>query len=474
LFGVYLNVDPGFFRRSSSHSEEKYSLKNELFVSGSFINIADTAAPRGFQLFHGRKGSLHLLVFVEHFPPYLGSDRSVFELCTEAAQSGNKIHFVATQPLRYLLGNRPDDWSYKKNWTTPPPEVHPNISHRYLLVGKMLEKLWSLVWPLAYLLTIILFTQRSIRELRSFSPDVIVASHASPIVGLVSVLTSKLCRKPILMMCPDWMAAYAAELRHQTLHDPGPFLMNTLEIALIRQCNRSVMVTEFLQRVLSTYGVSLKKSEVIPNGVNTTIFSPNKDVKQTRKKYDLVDNTVVLFAGHLDAWTGIEVLSLLSEELVKEVPDARIVLIGAGDAVQQLQDTLRERNLQHVLHYVGQKPFSEMPEHIALADVAICIFPSTLVSHAASPLKLFEYMSTEVAIVATRVAGTAEVLTSKTALLVNPRNKEDICSAVVRLCKDPGLRKELAKEARHLCVERYSWQSLSVSFIRACHTAMNA
>ena len=422
----------------------------------------------------GRNGSLRLLVFTEHFPPYLGSDRTIFELCMEAARSGNKVHFVATQPLRYLLGKRPRDWSYKKNWTTPPPEVHPNISHRYLLVGKLLEKLWSLSWPLAYLLTIILFTQKSIRELRSFSPDVVVVSHASPIVGLVSVLTSKLCRKPILMMCPDWMAAYAAELRNQTLHDLGPSLINTLEISLIKQCNRSVMVTEFLQRVLSNYGVSLKKSEVIPNGVNTTFFSPNKNVESTRRKYDLLDNTVVLFAGHLDAWTGIEVLSLLSEELAKEVPDARIVLVGAGDAVQQLQDTLRERNLQHVLHYVGQKPFSEMPDHIALADVAICIFPSTLVSHAASPLKLFEYMATEVAIVATKVAGTAEVLTPKAALLVNPRNKEDICSAVVRLCKDPGLRKDLAKEARRLCVELYSWKSLSVSFIRACRAAMNA
>ena len=425
-------------------------------------------------MLQGRRGSLRLLVFTEHFPPYLGSDRTIFELCMEAARSGNKIHFVATQPLRYLLGKRPRDWSYKKNWTIPPPEVHPNISYRYLLVGRLLERLWSLMWPLAYLLTIILFTQKSIRELRSFSPDVTVVSHASPIVGLVSVLASKLCRKPILMMCPDWMAAYAAELRNQTLHDLGPALINTLEIALIKQSNRSIMVTEFLQRALSTYGVSLKKSEVIPNGVNTTIFSPNKDAEKTRKKYDLVDNTIVLFAGHLDAWTGIEVLSLLSEELAKEVPNARIVLVGAGDAVKQLQETLRERNLQHVLHYVGQKPFSEMPEHIALADVAICIFPSTLVSHAASPLKLFEYMATEVAIVATRVAGTAEVLTPKAALLVNPRNKEDICSAVVRLCKDPDLRKELAKEARRLCVELYSWQSLSVSFIRACHTAINA
>ncbi|MFW9851018.1 MAG: hypothetical protein ACFFF4_17970 [Candidatus Thorarchaeota archaeon] len=69
-----------------------------------------------------------IAVFVEHFPPYLGSDRSVFELTKRLAYKGHKVHFIATQPLRYLVGQRSKDWSYKNQWRKKPPQIHQDIS----------------------------------------------------------------------------------------------------------------------------------------------------------------------------------------------------------------------------------------------------------------------------------------------------------------------------------------------------------
>ncbi|MHA1771474.1 MAG: hypothetical protein ACTSXS_07835, partial [Candidatus Thorarchaeota archaeon] len=98
----------------------------------------------------------NLTIFVEHFPPFLGSDRTIFELARRVADRGIHIHFIATQPLRYLVGGRPDDWPYKKNWSGPPKHVHPNITAEYLLVNKHMESMWRRWPPLALLLTIFL------------------------------------------------------------------------------------------------------------------------------------------------------------------------------------------------------------------------------------------------------------------------------------------------------------------------------
>ena len=110
---------------------------------------------------------------------------------------------------------------------------------------------------------------------------------------------------------------------------------------------------------------------------------------------------------------------------------------------------------------MGIRPFTEMPKIISTADIALCLFPDTLVSHAASPLKLFEYMGCGEAIVATSVSGTVEALTQDVGVLVNPGNTDEICTEIISLCKDPKRRRELGRNARELAVEKYSWPVLT-------------
>ena len=133
-------------------------------------------------------------VFVEHFPPYLGSDRTIFELGKRLPSKGYKVHFVATQPLRYLLGRRPENWDYKKNWIKGPPKVGKNITARYLLVPNFLDRLWAKSRIIAFPPTLLYFLLLSMREIIRFKPDVVISAHATPIVGVVAAFSSKLLR----------------------------------------------------------------------------------------------------------------------------------------------------------------------------------------------------------------------------------------------------------------------------------------
>ena len=168
-------------------------------------------------------------IFVEHFPPFLGSDRSIFELAKRIADTGVQVHFIVTQPLRYLIGQRPADWKYQDYWSSPPPKVHKNISAEYLLLGKRMTTIWRMFKPIAYLLTIILFTVMSIRALVKFNPSVVIAAHASPIVGVVALLSAKLTTKPFVISCPDWMSAYAAGVANESMDSFKPVIIQLFE-----------------------------------------------------------------------------------------------------------------------------------------------------------------------------------------------------------------------------------------------------
>lgn len=409
-----------------------------------------------------------IAIFAEHFPPFLGSDRSIFELARSIAESGVHIHFIVTQPLRFLVGQRPPDWEYKENWQKPPPKFHKNISAEYLLLGNRLQSLWRILQPLAYLLTIIVFTIRSIKALLKFDPDVVVAAHASPIIGVVGSHSTKITNRPLLLGCPDWMSAYVAGLTNKKMNSLKPVIIQLVEFSLYKLADRIFASTQFLKNLLITHGLDPGKIVVISNGADSVLFNPNVDCSAIKKKYRLENRLVVLFIGHLEDWAGIDLIYDLAYELNKEVPNSLILLVGTGKSANNLLERLIRSNLGHMVTHAGLHPYEEMPLFISASDIDLCLFPDSPVSHSASPLKLFEYLSSGKAVVATRVMGTAEILDNITGVLVSPDSTKDICNAVIMLCKNAQMRQSLGNNGRKLIEEKYSWKKLGQSFLEVC------
>lgn len=414
-----------------------------------------------------------LAVFVEHFPPFLGSDRSVYELAIRAARHGIKVHFVATQPLRFLLGERPPDWPYIKNWITPPEIKEPNVTFEYLLANRYLLSMWRRFPPIAFLLTILFFSFLGIRTTLRFTPDAVIAAHASPVVGIVALLSSKLTFTPFILGCPDWMSAYAAGLIDKKVTNLGPALLQMVELILYKLADRIFTVTNFLKRLLVGYGIMPEKITIIPNGVDPQLFNPGVDSTSVIEKYRLGNRIVILFTGHLENWAGISAISHLAELLDKEFPQAVILLVGAGETSGDLFKKLIGKNLGYIVVHAGYHPFEEMPSFCAAADIALCIFPNTPVSHAASPLKLFEYMASGTAVIATRVAGTMEVLKDDLGVLVHPDDATELGTAVLHLCADVEYRKRISEKSRAEVEARYSWDHLSHMFLSFCESSIS-
>jgi len=336
------------------------------------------------------------------------------------------------------------------------------------------EALWLRFPPLAYLITLVLFTASSLKEILRFRPDVAVCAHASPILGVVAYLSAKLSFRPLLMAVPDWMSAYAAGLMQESMASLGPSLLQMVELRLYKLADRIFTATEFLRSLLIDYGIRPETITVIPNGVDPDQFSPSVDCSDIIQKYRLKGRHVVLFSGHLEEWAGLSLIFDLAKRLDSDVPQSHILLVGSGRTVGLLLQKLATSGLGHMLTHAGFHPFKEMPKFIAASDVALCIFPDTPMSHAASPLKLFEYMGSGRAIVATSVAGTSEILDDTMGVLISPGNVDEICDAVVKLCQHPDLRKELGEKARRVVTQKYTWKFLAGRFLDECEATLKS
>jgi glycosyltransferase involved in cell wall biosynthesis len=147
--------------------------------------------------------------------------------------------------------------------------------------------------------------------------------------------------------------------------------------------------------------VRVKRSDVIfsPNGVVYDQFaraarkefsSPPEDLQPILDK----GQPIIGYYGALARWFDYPLL----KSIASLRPGYQFVLIGPDyDGTIELSGIYGEPNI----HWLGVKPYTELPHYLQYFDVATIPFIVNDITHATSPLKLFEYMAAEKPIVIT-------------------------------------------------------------------------
>ena len=209
-----------------------------------------------------------------------------------------------------------------------------------------------------------------------------------------------------------------------------------------RSADRVLAVTDVLANIVSEQRGTRKGVHVIHNGVDTTEFSPREPNVTLRERYGIESKVVIGFVGFVREWHGLE--PVLRSLCATTNLDWHLVIIGDGPARETLERTAESLNCSSRLSMVGLVGRDEIANHLALFDIAL---QPDVVPYA-SPLKLFEYMSMGLAIVAVDTANIREILTDGQDGLFFPRGDTDaFVLAIRRLCYDDSLRSDLGRAA---------------------------
>lgn len=166
------------------------------------------------------------------------------------------------------------------------------------------------------------------------------------------------------------------------------------------------------------------------------------------------------YTGHLYPGRGTELLV----ELASRLPQIDFLIVGGEpEQVLALDDQARRRTL-HNLILTGFVPNAELPVYQAACDILLLPYQSRVeassggdIARYLSPMKLFEYLACERAIVASSLPVLQEVLNEHNALIVPIGGLELWEAAIQRLLNNPDLRSALARQAR-LDARQYAWE----------------
>lgn len=170
------------------------------------------------------------------------------------------------------------------------------------------------------------------------------------------------------------------------------------------------------------------------------------------------------YAGSFFAGRGIELLL----DVAERTPEIDYWLIGADPAQKALMEqTLRERGIANARVFDRVEP-ARVAELLSECDVCLAPYQRQVYLQGAnqgqdsaaymSPLKLFDYMPSGCAIVASDLPAISCILEDGVSgLLCDPNDPGRWAAALQALATDLQLRRRLGAGARSLAVAKYSW-----------------
>jgi glycosyltransferase involved in cell wall biosynthesis len=123
----------------------------------------------------------------------------------------------------------------------------------------------------------------------------------------------------------------------------------------------------------------------IPNGVDFEWFQTQAAEGVTPYDMQQLTRPIVGYVGSIASWTDCALI----REVARKMPAVSFVFVGPVDSPERADELREPLNI----HWLGKKPYSDIPSYITRFDVCMIPFKRGSIARTTNPVKLFEYFA---------------------------------------------------------------------------------
>lgn len=221
--------------------------------------------------------------------------------------------------------------------------------------------------------------------------------------------------------------------------------------ALYRRTDAVLAVSEAIVARCAAAGIPPAKLFRVDGVADTARFAAAPDGARLRAELALGRAPVVASVARLAPGRGHELLIGAFRRLLPEQPDARLLLVGKGEARQALEALVRRLDLAGPVVFTGYR--EDLPAVLAATDVFALMGAGSDESCRAA----LEAMAAGRPVVARRVGALGEAVEhGRTGLLVDEDSEDAVAAALGRLLRDPAEARAMGTRARTLALARFA------------------
>ncbi len=193
-----------------------------------------------------------------------------------------------------------------------------------------------------------------------------------------------------------------------------------------------------------------KKIVCIPNGIDVAQF---KKIKEKKTKYPKI-----LWVGRFDPVKRVDDLLSAMQILKKEMPRAKLIIVGYGKDEKKLKDIKKTLNLTNV-EFIGKKEGPDLIREYKSSHVFVLSSASE-----GQPMSILEALACDLPIVATRVGGITEIVRNNVnGILVPSHEPNKLAKAISTV-----LKKEDSFSANGFNIlKQHNWGTIATTTLKA-------
>lgn len=196
---------------------------------------------------------------------------------------------------------------------------------------------------------------------------------------------------------------------------------------------------------------------VIPGAVDTEHFAPRHPVRDARSIVGLPqDAAVLLTVRRLIRRNGLDRLVAAMPEIVRQIPNALLVIVGKGEVREELEAQSESLGMGKHILFTGFVPDDDLPTYYCAADLSI--MPTRALEGFGLPI--LESMACGTPVLGSAVGAIPEIIGGFNPDLLMPDiEPSTIAAGVVRALESCGGDPDVRRKCREYACEHYSWET---------------
>jgi glycosyltransferase involved in cell wall biosynthesis len=269
-------------------------------------------------------------------------------------------------------------------------------------------------------------------------------------------------------------------IRARRPYGPPAVLVRTFHNA--RSVKRSILAGPLYHRTAAVFAVSRQiearcrevglpgdRVHWIPGAADLPRFGEAGDGQSIREEFKLGRAPVVASVARFAANRGHEQLLVGFGQLLRRLPDARLLLVGKGERRDRLEQLVAELGLGHHVIFTGYRD-RDLPQVVAAADCFALMAAGSDESCRAA----LEAMAAGRPVVARAVGALPEtVVDGETGFLVGDETPEAVAAALATILSDPARAREMGERGRRRAMSEFSPER-SVAIVEAVYRSVAA
>lgn len=236
-----------------------------------------------------------------------------------------------------------------------------------------------------------------------------------------------------------------------------------------------IVVIEEAAKRIENKVISSKDISVVANYVNLDDFKVANEelVNKIRLKHQGCYN--VTYTGGFDLHRGIENVVKAVPRIVEEVPNFRLVLVGAGSNLEDLKLLTTSLGVEDNVSFEGWQKPEDLPAYIAAADAGIIPHMKTNHTDNTIPHKLFQYMLMSKPVLTSNCDPLIRIVNeTKSGNIFVQLDVNDIADKIIDMAKNVDEAIEKGKLGRQAVMDKYNWTATSKTLINLYSNISNA